>query len=77
MVIETLCTVIAGLVKVILVLPTGMCLGHAVQECLCTDDVEVLTAQQNLLQAELTEALDRFDEIQSIINLYQALGGGY
>lgn len=39
--------------------------------------LEVLTAQKNLLQAELTEASDRFDEIQSIINLYQALGGGY
>lgn len=41
------------------------------------DYLEVLTAQKNLLQAELTEASDRFDEVQSIINLYQALGGGY
>lgn len=41
------------------------------------DYLEVLTAQKNLLQAELTEASDRFDEIQSVINLYQALGGGY
>lgn len=39
--------------------------------------LEVLTAQKNLLQAELTEAADKFDEIQSIINLYNALGGGY
>ena len=39
--------------------------------------LEVLTAQKNLLQAELTEASDRFDEIKSVINLYQALGGGY
>ena len=39
--------------------------------------LEVLSAQKNLLQAELTEATDRFNEIQSIINLYQALGGGY
>ena len=41
------------------------------------DYLEVLTAQKNLLQAELTEASDRFDEVQSVINLYQALGGGY
>ena len=41
------------------------------------DYLEVLTAQKNLLQAELTEASDKFDEIKSIINLYQALGGGY
>ena len=41
------------------------------------DYLEVLTAQKNLLQAELTEASDRFDEIKSVINLYQALGGGY
>ena len=39
--------------------------------------LEVLTAQKNLLQAELTEVSDRYDEIQGIIDLYQALGGGY
>lgn len=38
--------------------------------------LEVLTAQQTLLQAELSVASDRFDEIQGIINLYHALGGG-
>ena len=38
--------------------------------------LEVLTAQQSLLQAELTEANDRFDKIQGVINLYHALGGG-
>ena len=41
------------------------------------DYLEVLTAQKNLLQAELTEAADRYDEIISTVNLYQALGGGY
>lgn len=41
------------------------------------DYLEVLTAQKNLLQAELTEASDRYDEIISAVNLYQALGGGY
>lgn len=39
--------------------------------------LEVLTAQKNLLQVELGEVSDRFDEFQSIINLYHALGGGY
>ena len=38
--------------------------------------LEVLTAQQSLLSARLTQVTDRFDEIQGIINLYQALGGG-
>lgn len=38
--------------------------------------LEVLTSQQNLLQAELTESDDRFDEIQSVIHFYKALGGG-
>lgn len=38
--------------------------------------LEVLTAQQALLQAELTEANDMFDKIQGVINLYHALGGG-
>ena len=41
-----------------------------------TNYLEVLTAQQRLLEAELTETNDRFDEIQSIISLYHALGGG-
>ena len=41
------------------------------------DYLEVLTAQKNLLQAELTEVSDRYDEIISAVNLYQALGGGY
>ena len=39
--------------------------------------IEVLTAQKNLLQVELGEVSDRFDELQSVINLYHALGGGF
>ena len=42
-----------------------------------TNYLEVLTAQKNLLQAELTETSDRLDEIRGVINLYHALGGGY
>lgn len=41
-----------------------------------TNYLEVLTAQQNLLQAELTEISDKYAEIQSIVHLYHALGGG-
>ena len=38
--------------------------------------LEVLTARQSLLQAQLDMITDRFDEIQGVINLYHALGGG-
>ena len=38
--------------------------------------LEVLTARQSLLNAEQSVAQDRFDEIQSVISLYHALGGG-
>lgn len=41
-----------------------------------TNYLEVLTAQQRLLEAELSEASDRFDVICSVISLYHALGGG-
>lgn len=41
-----------------------------------TNYLEVLTAQQNLLQAELTEISDKYAEIQSVVHLYHALGGG-
>lgn len=41
-----------------------------------TTYLEVLTAQQTLLQAQLTLEADRFDEIQGVISLYHALGGG-
>lgn len=41
-----------------------------------TTYLEVLTARQSLLSARLSQISDRFDEIQGIITLYQALGGG-
>lgn len=41
-----------------------------------TNYLEVLTAQQTLLSARLTEVTDKYDEIQGVINLYHALGGG-
>lgn len=41
-----------------------------------TNYLEVLTAQQSLLNAQQSLSQDKFDEIQSIITLYHALGGG-
>lgn len=41
-----------------------------------TTYLEVLTAQQTLLSARLTQISNRFTEIQGVVNLYQALGGG-
>ncbi|MCD7849560.1 MAG: efflux transporter outer membrane subunit [Parabacteroides sp.] len=41
-----------------------------------TTYLEVLTARQSLLSAQLSQTVNRFAEIQSVINLYQALGGG-
>lgn len=41
-----------------------------------TTYLEVLTAKQSLLSAQLTQSANRFTEIQSLINLYSALGGG-
>ena len=41
-----------------------------------TTYLEVLTAQQSLLNAQLTKVANRFAQIQGLINLYHALGGG-
>lgn len=41
-----------------------------------TTYLEVLTAEQALLQAELNEVTDQYSEFQNIITLYYALGGG-
>lgn len=38
--------------------------------------LEVLTAEQNLLNAQLAELTNSYNEISSTISLYQALGGG-
>ena len=38
--------------------------------------LEILTAQQSLLSAQLTEVSDNFQRLQAVINLYSALGGG-
>jgi outer membrane protein TolC len=38
--------------------------------------LEVLTAQEELLSAQLTQITNQYDEINAVIALYQALGGG-
>ena len=40
-----------------------------------TNYLEVLTARQRLLEAALTQAQDKFEEIQGVIDLYHAVGG--
>ena len=41
-----------------------------------TNYLEVLTAQQSLLNAQLSGISDEFQRLQAVVNLYQALGGG-
>lgn len=41
-----------------------------------TTYLEVLTARQSLLSAQLSQISDRFDEMQGVVTLYHALGGG-
>ena len=39
-------------------------------------ELEVLTARQSLLSAQLQQVANRFTELQSVVTLYHALGGG-
>ena len=41
-----------------------------------TTYLEVITAQSNLLNAEISEVTDQFNKMQAVVTLYQALGGG-
>lgn len=41
-----------------------------------TTYLEVITAQQSLLNAELSLVQDEFSKMQAVVNLYSALGGG-
>ena len=38
--------------------------------------LEIITAQQSLLNAELSKVADDFYKMQAVVNLYYALGGG-
>jgi NodT family efflux transporter outer membrane factor (OMF) lipoprotein len=41
-----------------------------------TTYLEVITAQSNLLNAEISEVADQLSKMQAVVSLYQALGGG-
>ena len=41
-----------------------------------TNYLEVLTAEKTLHSARINQTANKFSEIQALINLYQALGGG-
>ena len=41
-----------------------------------TTYLEVITAQQSLLNAQLSKVADDFYKMQAVVNLYYALGGG-
>ena len=41
-----------------------------------TTYLEVISAQSSLLNAEISQVQDQFYKMQSVVNLYQALGGG-
>ena len=38
---------------------------------------EVITARQSLLAAELGKVNDKLQQLQAVVNLYRALGGGW
>jgi outer membrane protein TolC len=38
--------------------------------------LEVITAQQQLLNAEISKVQDDFSKMQAVVSLYYALGGG-
>jgi NodT family efflux transporter outer membrane factor (OMF) lipoprotein len=42
-----------------------------------TNYTDVLTSEQNLLSAQLSGVNDRLQQLQAIVNLYRALGGGW
>jgi multidrug efflux system outer membrane protein len=42
-----------------------------------TNYTDVLTSEQNLLSAQLSGVNDKLQELQAVVNLYRALGGGW
>ena len=42
-----------------------------------TNYVDVLTAEQSLLSAQISAINDRLQQLQAVVNLYRALGGGW
>jgi outer membrane protein TolC len=42
-----------------------------------TNYTDVLTSEQSLLSAQLNNVGDRLQQLQAVVNLYRALGGGW
>ena len=42
-----------------------------------TTYLEVITAQQSLLSARISQIGDQLTQMENVVNLYQALGGGW
>lgn len=59
----------------IMTLQEAVCKTELLMQHTSTNYLEVLTARQRLLEAELTQAQDKFEEIQGVIDLYHAVGG--
>ena len=49
---------------------------HLMRSSSNTTYLEVISAQSNLLNAEISQVTDEFNKMQAVVNLYQALGGG-
>ena len=62
--------------KQVAALETAVASTWKLMQCGNTNYLEVLTAQQTLLDSKLTWVTDKYSEIQGVINLYHALGGG-
>ena len=59
----------------IMTLQEAVCKTELLMQHTSTNYLEVLTARQRLLEAELTQAQDKFEEIQGVIDLYHAVEG--
>jgi multidrug efflux system outer membrane protein len=50
---------------------------HLLRYSSATNYTDVLTSEQSLLAAQLSSVNDRLQQLQAIVNLYHALGGGW
>lgn len=57
-------------------LQTALTKTEKLMQYTSTTYLEVLTAQQSLLQAQTSQAQDTFEKISAVVTLYRALGGG-
>ena len=57
-------------------LQTALTKTEKLMQYTSTTYLEVLTAQQALLQAQTSQAQDTYEKISAVVTLYRALGGG-